>query len=180
MMEQALVMTIIGPDRPGLVQLVAAMVAEHQGNWLESRMSRLGGYFAGILRVTVPESRRASLVSALETLAWQGLSVIVHPDGPQVHATPGQTRCLEVVGQDRPGIVKSIAQALARFNVNVEELNSETCSAPMSGETLFKANALLHLPAACDLPQLQRELEKIAADLIVDVSLREPGADPRN
>src|SRR4051812_3506563 len=44
-MQIPLVMTIIGPDRPGLVELLASLVAEHGGNWLESRMSHLAGQF---------------------------------------------------------------------------------------------------------------------------------------
>ena len=59
-------MTVIGPDRTGLVDAVAALVTEHGGNWLESRMSRLGGHFAGILRVEAPEEREKGLVAALE------------------------------------------------------------------------------------------------------------------
>jgi len=61
-MQLSLVMTIIGRDRPGLVDSVATRVAEHGGNWLESRMSRLGGHFAGILRVEIPSEQEPSLV----------------------------------------------------------------------------------------------------------------------
>ena len=59
-MQTTLVMTVIGADRTGLVEAVAKVVAEHGGNWLESRMCRLGGEFAGIVRVAVPKrsSRR--------------------------------------------------------------------------------------------------------------------------
>ena len=67
-MQHLLVMTVIGPDRPGLVDSVAALVAEHGGNWLESRMSRLGGHFAGILRVDVPGENEPELVAGLKIL----------------------------------------------------------------------------------------------------------------
>jgi len=67
-MERLLVMTMIGPDRPGLVDAVAGLVAEHDGNWLESRMSRLGGHFAGILRLEVPAAKETALVAALRAL----------------------------------------------------------------------------------------------------------------
>jgi glycine cleavage system regulatory protein len=170
-MQRSLVMTIIGPDRPGLVESVASIVAAHRGNWLESRMTRLGGFFAGVLRVDVPTAQEQELSRALETLKSRGLEVVVHPDTAAPPAAAGKLQCLEVVGQDRPGIVRQIAEALARFGVNVEELHTETSSAAMSGETLFRASALLYLPPACDVSQLQTELEKIAADLIVDVSL---------
>ena len=67
-MQRMLVMTVIGPDRTGLVDSVAGLVAEHGGNWLESRMSRLGGHFAGILRVEVPSEKEPALVAALKRL----------------------------------------------------------------------------------------------------------------
>lgn len=73
-------MTVIGADRSGLVEMVAARVADHGGNWLESRMCRLGGQFAGILRVEVPCARRDDLVNALRTLEVDGLRVIIHAE----------------------------------------------------------------------------------------------------
>jgi len=166
-----LVMTVIGQDRPGLVESVAALVAERGGNWLESRMSRLGGHFAGILRIEVPEAQQQPLILALKHLADRGLTIVVHMDQPQPASTAGQLSTLEIVGQDRPGIVRQISRALASYGVNVEEFHSECASAAMSGETLFKARARLSIPDTCDTAALRQELEQIAADLIVDISL---------
>jgi len=164
-------MTIIGPDRTGLVESVARVVAAHGGNWLESRMCRLGGEFAGILRVELPTDRKQSLLDALNQI--RGLTVVVRPDAAAPVATLGRSVRMEVVGHDRPGIVREITSALARAGVNVEEFSSECTSAPMSGETLFKATARLQLPERCDLGALKKDLEKIAADLLVDVSFAE-------
>jgi glycine cleavage system regulatory protein len=86
---------------------------------------------------------------------------------------------LEIVGQDRPGIVRQISQALAEYGVNVEELETECASAAMSGETLFKARARLSLPETCNAAEVRRKLEKIAEDLIVDISFAElPAPQP--
>jgi glycine cleavage system regulatory protein len=172
-MQRSLVMTVIGQDRPGLVESVAGLVAEHGGNWLESRMSRLGGHFAGILRVEVPTERDKELIAALEGLAARGLTVVVHPDQPTPEPQTGRVSVLEIVGQDRPGIVRQISHALASFGINVEELETECGSAAMSGETLFKARAKLSLPETCDAAQVRQKLEKIAEDLIVEISLEE-------
>ena len=121
-MQRLLVMTVIGQDRPGLVESVAALVAEHGGNWLESRMSRLGGQFAGILRVEVPGENEPALVAALKKLESRGLTVVVHPDQPKPLPASARQSVLDIVGQDRPGIVREISHALASFGVNVEEL----------------------------------------------------------
>ncbi len=170
-MQIPLVMTIVGPDRTGLVESVARAVADHGGNWLESRMCRLGGEFAGILRVEIPAGRKPDLLDALQKIS--GLNVVVQPGQPTAADAPGRQTMLDIVGSDRPGIVREITSALARANVNVEEFSSEVVSAPMSGETLFKASARLRLPEPCDLAALKKDLEKIAADLLVDVSFAE-------
>jgi len=168
---QTLVMTVIAPDRTGLVESIARAVADRGGNWLESRMCRLGGEFAGILRIEIPAEKKSALLEALQKIS--GLNVTVRADEAKIPITKGRQSKLEIVGHDRPGIVREISAALARANVNVEEFSSEVVSAPMSGEELFKANARLQLPDKCDLALLKRELEKIAADLLVDVSLAE-------
>jgi glycine cleavage system regulatory protein len=174
-MQIPLVMTIIGPDRTGLVESVARVVAGQGGNWLESRMCRLGGEFAGILRMEIPEEKKPQLLDALQKLQSNGLQIVVRADQPVSVAAQGKQTELEIVGSDRPGIVREIASALARANVNVEEFFSEVVSAPMSGETLFKASARLQLPEQCDVAALKKDLEKIAGDLLVDVSFLELG-----
>jgi glycine cleavage system regulatory protein len=177
-MQLSLVMTVIGEDRPGLVDSVAGIVADHGGNWLESRMSRLGGQFAGILRVQISAEKEAALVRGLKQLATEGLTIVVHSDRPRPEESERAFTHLEIVGQDRPGIVHQISHALAAHGVNVEELNSECGSAAMSGEMLFKAVAKLRIPSSCKLGELKRELERIAEDLIVDITLKELPGDP--
>jgi glycine cleavage system regulatory protein len=173
-MQIPLVMTIIGKDRTGLVESVARAVAEHGGNWLESRMCRLGGEFAGILRIEIPTEKKSALLDALQKIS--GLNVTVRSDETKISPASARLTKLEIVGHDRPGIVHEITSALARANVNVEEFSSEIVSAPMSGENLFKASARLQLPEHCDLDALKKDLEKIAADLLVDVSFAELSA----
>jgi glycine cleavage system regulatory protein len=165
-----LVLTVIGSDRPGLVELVSRIVAGHGGNWLESRMSRLGGQFAGIIRVELPPSAEPALAHDLAELSSQGLTVVCRSGGDSL---PSARRfaALDLVGLDRPGIVRDISQALARTGANVEELTTSCESAPMSGEPLFKAAIKISLPEGCDIAAIRRELEEIAANLLVDVSL---------
>ena len=169
-MQIPLVMTVISPDRTGLVESLARTVREHGGNWRESRMCRLGGEFAGILRIEIPAENKAALLDALQALQPEGLHIIVRPDQTTTATANGRETTLEIVGTDRPGIVREITHVLSRAGVNVEEFSSEVVSAPMSGETLFKAEARLRLPEQCDLAELKQELEKIAADLLVDVT----------
>jgi glycine cleavage system regulatory protein len=170
-MQRTIVLTVIGADRPGLVERVAAVVAEHGGNWLESKMCRLGGEFAGILRAQFPAEASDSFETALGALQAEGLTVTWKADQTGSEQAIARVARLELIGQDRPGIVKQIAGALARAGANVEDLETACVSAPMSGETLFKASVLVGLPSRCDEAALRKELERVAADLLVDVTL---------
>jgi len=160
-----------------LVQLIAKQVEAHEGNWLESRMCRLGGQFAGLVRVSVPEKNTAALEKALQALQDQGLRILMHTEG---RVTPfpgtGYLANLEIVGHDRPGIVKQITSVLAAYGVNVEEFNSTCVNAPMDGTLLFQAQATVMIPPSIQIPALRLELERIAADLMVDVRLIQPKA----
>jgi glycine cleavage system regulatory protein len=164
-------MTVIGPDRPGLVQLVAATVAEHGGNWLESRMCHLGGQFAGLLRVEVATEKADGLVRALEALEKDALRVILHTESGAPVAATGAVASLELVGQDRPGILRAVSAVLASHGINVEDLASERISAPMGGGTLFQARVRVAVPASVSLNAVRTDLEQIAADLMVDIRL---------
>lgn len=166
-----LVLTLIGPDRPGLVEAVAERVTAHGGNWLESRMARLAGQFAGVLRVELPDAGVAALEAALRELEALGLRVVVH--GGTAAPEEGLEMELEAVGQDHPGIVRDISQVLVRHGVNIAELTTDRRSAPMAGGPLFVARARITVPAGVDAERLQRDLERIAHDLMVELKLAE-------
>ena len=173
-MLSTLVMTVIGPDRPGLVEMLAAQVADHGGNWLESRMCRLGGQFAGIVRAEIETERVAALTTALRTLETRGLRVVTEVEALTKPSTRGSVAVLELVGQDRPGILHQISRVLAAHHVNVEELASDRVSAPMDGAMLFQARITVLLPASLSVAALRADLERIASDLMVDVDLSSP------
>ena len=178
MSTASLVLTVIGADRPGLVEVLSKTIADHGASWLESRMAHLAGHFVGLLRVSVAGARAAELADALRALEARGLRVTVEPalgEGPD--RTAPRLR-LELVGLDRPGIVREISSALAERAVNVEELESHTSSAPMSGETLFHVEAWLRLPREGDPDELRSALEKLANEMMVELSLdHAPGTE---
>ena len=67
-MANSLVLTICAHDRPGVMKLISNTIAQCDGNWLESRMARLGGQFAGIVRVECSEEKLSQLRENLKAL----------------------------------------------------------------------------------------------------------------
>ena len=173
-MGTALVVTVIGDDRPGIVERLSEVVLAAQANWEESRMARLAGKFAGILRISVAAANAGSLASGLRALNHDGLTVVVESSG-EAPAETFRTVRLELVGNDHPGIIRDIARVLAQHQVNIEELETGVSGAPMTGEQLFRARAQLRLPAALTTDWLRGQLEALAGELMVDVALDEHG-----
>jgi len=160
----SLVLTVIGPDRPGLVRALAQTVTAHGGNWLESRMARLGGQFAGIVLVEAPEA----ILADLRALEREGLRINVQSGSPATAPT-GHHLMLEVVGNDRPGIVRDVAQVLAAYGANIEELITDVASGSFSGEALFRARARIRVPDDTAMTAIQEGLEQLGNEMMVDI-----------
>lgn len=175
-MARTLVLTVIGRDRPGLVEELSRVIAAHGGSWDGSRMARLAGHFAGVVQIHLPEEGAPGLLADLSGLSARGLTANV-VDSEAGEGTPAgaSTLWLELVGQDRPGIVRDVSRALAALGVNVQDLWTSVESAPMSGERLFRARAELAPPQGLGRDSIRRTLERLAADMMVDLTLEERG-----
>jgi glycine cleavage system regulatory protein len=168
-MKTCLVMTLLGPDRPGLVRSLSSAVADHGGNWLESRMARLAGHFAGILRVECPEESVEPLIETLRSFGKDGLSVQAVREATSERGGRKEWQ-IEVVGNDRPGIVRQLAAAITGSGGNVEELITGLESAAMSGHPIFRARGVISLPMEADENALVSAIEQLGPDLAVEIS----------
>ena len=153
-MTTNLVLTVIADDKPGLVESLAQIIASNSGNWLESSMSQLAGKFAGILRVSVDEERVEQLLEELNGLSSE-IKLVIEKAVDESVDRQSQIIELNLVGNDRPGIIKEISAAVAALGINVQRLNTECTPAPMSSDALFKAEATLEVPEQVTLEQLQ-------------------------
>jgi len=173
--SKSLVLTVIGKDRPGIVNRLSDVAQRFGANWAGSRMAGLAGQFAGIVHFQVPDEKVEPLATALRALASADLVVVIaESDGG---APPPAQRLvrLALVGNDRPGIVRDFSGCLARRGVSIEELQTEFESAPMSADPLFKVDALLAVPPELSNDELKRELEGLATEMMVDFEFEPHG-----
>jgi len=164
------VLTIITDDRPGVVETLSAKLVKYEGNWLESSMLSLAGKFAGILLAEIPVAEVDAFLADLNPLRDNGFQIVAEVTEQRRLPASAQYAQLDLVGQDRAGIVRDVTQVLARHHVNVIELDTEVQSASMSGEDLFKARARLIIPNADVLDLLQQELEALTDELMVEIN----------
>jgi glycine cleavage system regulatory protein len=167
----ALVLTVLGDDRPGLVDAVSGVVSTHGGNWERSQMARLGGKFAGIVQVGIPDANVTDLRAALALLCVDAALHITVDQAGIARTVDGQRFVLSLVGTDRPGLIHSVSSALAEVGASIEELDTWTSNAPMSGGPLFEATAAVVLPSGLTIDTVRDQLEALADRLMVDIEL---------
>ena len=165
---ESLVFTVMGPDRPGLVESLAAVVKEHGGSWQQSNMAHLADQFAGVVAVTVPAASLAELREALDGLNATGLRVLCNDEVPAERVAQGIEADLRITGNDRSGIVHDVSAVLERLAINVERMDTRCEPAPMSGDLMFHADIRIRLLDLASVDALSDALEALSEDLTVD------------
>ncbi|MGB1192668.1 MAG: glycine cleavage system protein R [Pseudomonadales bacterium] len=176
-MNNTVICSFIGNDKNGLVELLAKAISDSDGNWLESNMAKLAGHFAGIICIDIDESKIANLQSGLDQLAKDGLAIQLSnashafSRGSSNQGAAQNVLQLDIIGNDRPGIVYEVSQALVAAKINVVNMQTHLSSAPMSGDSLFHSTMSLSNEHDYDLDELEFQLDKIAERLSVEIDL---------
>ena len=169
-MNTSIVLTIMADDQPGIIQTVSSTLHKHGGSWTQSSMSSLAGQFAGILLASVPSENSTACRKELHGLESQGLRVIARICDQTAETEASHEYTLDLLGNDRPGIVHEITTVLANHNVNVKSLETVVEAASMGGGEIFKTKAELLVPEGTDTDALEDDIENLANDLMVNIS----------
>lgn len=163
---QAMVLTLIGKDRSGLVDAIAKCITDADGNWLRSSFCQLSGQFAGFIEVMLPSQNHALLVASCEKIS--DLSITLMPSH-EYEQSAHDSVLVKVTANDRKGIVSDITSMLKRFEINIVEMNTECTSAPNWGNPVFSADVIIAKPSSVKLDDLQLAIENISDDLMVEI-----------
>lgn len=166
-----LVATVIGADRVGIVRALSACAQRHGANWAASHLARAAGEFAGMVHFDVPPANADALATSLNALTAAGLRVTVSRSAAGQPAAGLRSVELQLVGDDRQGIVSSLTAALAARAVSIENLHTEISTSPGSGQRRFKVVAHLLVPTAISNDQLHAELDGLASEMMLDLAL---------
>lgn len=169
-MTTRLLISFFCDDRPGVIEEISRLIETHGGNWLDSQLSRLGGRFAGVLLVQVPTARQDGLAGALAALAAMGITATLTSGGEAPPASPASRR-ITLLGPDRPGIVHELTRALHAAGFNVLSMTTSVGGAPMSGESLFRAEARIELGEGSRLDELEWQLDAMAEAMTLEIDI---------
>jgi glycine cleavage system transcriptional repressor len=169
-----LIVTAMGPDRPGIVGELTAHLHAAGANLLDSRMVNLRGEFAMMILLEAAGEAAQRLAHDLGSIGESmHLRITVTPQDPATPQRPigGMRYKLKTYSMDQPGIVARLSSVLRSLGVNIEELSARQESAPFAGTPLFQTEMRLTVPPTVPLGQLRAQLEAVGNELNCDVDL---------
>lgn len=160
------VISFIGPDRPGLVDILSNTIKQHNGNWQTSSMHHLSGFFAGVVEVAIEEKNIHACIDALKSIKQLNCQIEI---APQAIKNTHANLVLELTANDREGIVQEISSIIHQQNGNLIKLVSTQDSAAHSGQLMFKAKVRIFVNED-NIDNLIAAIEDIADDIMVDIT----------
>ena len=167
-----LIITAVGPDRPGIVGELTGHLHSAGANILDSRMVNLRGEFAMMILLEASSEAAEKLQRELVDIGKQmGLTISTAAQTAAAQAVHGLPYRLKTYSLDQPGIVARLTNLLRSHGVNIEELSAWQQSAAFTGDPIFLTEMQLTVPPKVSLRDLRTELEALCNELNCDVDL---------
>jgi glycine cleavage system regulatory protein len=165
---KSIVITMVGNDKPGLIDSIAKIINSADGSWQASSFAHMAGHFAGFAEILISEESEQTLLKSLSEHPDLKITLSegIHTGKPEL-----KTASVEIEGNDRCGIVRELSGVLHQFDLNIMQFDSACESAPNWGNQIFKAKANVELPEKLDIDELKEALEALSDDLMVDIKL---------
>ena len=167
-----LIISAVGPDRPGIVGELTGHLHSAGGNILDSRMVNLRGQFAVMILIEVSDDAGKNLARDLPAGGTKmGLNLFVNTQSAAAKSVQGLHYQLKTYSMDQPGIVARLTNLLRQHGVNIEELVAHQESAAFAGSPLFVTQMRVTVPPSVAVRKLRSDLETLCNELNCDVDL---------
>ncbi len=173
-MAQKIVITATGPDQVGLVNRVTEVLIRYGANVEESRMARLGGEFALLILISLPDDKIEAFQAGLNEL--EKIPLVVSSRQTRNEIEPAfkdyHPYAITLTGADHEGIVHSVAHFLSEKGINIISLDTDLHHAPGTGTPIFSLEARVLVPPAIPLKELRQELNQIGDETGTDIEIK--------
>jgi glycine cleavage system transcriptional repressor len=172
--SQYLVLSALGPDRPGLVADVSRFLTQREANIEDSRMAILGGEFGLQVLVSGAPAAIERIIAEKAQLETLGVGVLLRPTkSPEEHRRAAVLPYLVTAeALDHEGIVHAVALAISKMGINIVSLETTAYNAPVTGSPLFRIEAVIDVPQGVSGVDLRRAMDEVARVENLDIHVR--------
>ncbi len=167
------VISVIGHDRPGLVNDLAKLAADLNLSIEDSRMTVLGGEFAVLMSVAGGDLALQRLETKLDRLATElDLAWLLRRTGERADVEGRVPYTVSVTAMDHPGIVHKVASFFSSRDINIYNLDTVSERAAHTGTPIFSLVMEVELPPDVRIAELRDAFFYFCDDHDLDAELR--------
>jgi glycine cleavage system transcriptional repressor len=155
-----LVITIVGEDRPDLIEELTRAVKECKCHILESRMTELGAEFAAHLLVDGNWNHIVKLENAMEAMAGRYRLKIATLRTKETRPEPEENVIpygVDIFASDHIDNIHELTAFFTVRGIKILDLSTSRYPAPYSGTPLFVARMIVKIPVAIRIVSLRDE-----------------------
>jgi len=164
-MKKQIMVTVSGSHQAELVKHLSEKTHALGGKWLNSKISHIDDYFAGLLKVEIQSENVKQLAAKFKEL---GIAVGVVELEEESH-NKNRHLALTVDAKDRPGLVSQISQVLSENGIKVENMECHRLGLPDVGGVVFTSKFQILVDDNFDKEVLLECLAEVSNDLVVDL-----------
>ena len=176
-MQNQLVISAIGSDRPGIVNQLSQLIVHNKGNIDDSRMTVLGGEFAIILLISAQADELEAIEQLLqehaEQLELRIISKTTRYSSANTQTLNNKKRpyVVEVLAMDNPGIVYQLTNFFSDREINIQSLETDRYPAPHTGTAMFAIEMVIAIPPTIIINELRDDFLDLCDDMNLDASI---------
>jgi glycine cleavage system regulatory protein len=174
-MTTQFIVTVTGPQQPGMTQELARKTAGAGGRWSRMKRIQLEGQFACLFKVDIAEENAALLKQALTS----DKACQVTFAEPPAKRQPRSTLRLVIDAVDRSGLVQDIFHQLMDLGIEIEEADSHSVGTFQVG-AMFTGTFILKTPIDLGKDMIVEKLEELSDKMKITleaVETAEAGSD---
>lgn len=171
-MRSYVVISSMGPDRPGLAKDIAEFFTARGINIERSRGCVLGNEFGMIILTSGKTDDIERLIKDLDSLREKTkLDIYVRKTKAPGHrdVLPSIPYKLIATSIDHPGIIHQICKSLQTRKVNIDDISTNVNNNPVTGANTFQMVCYFSLPPAIKIIDLKNDFNRISDEYNIDI-----------
>ncbi len=173
-MQNYIVLTALGENHPQIIEKCSKAIKECGCNIIDSRVIVFGKELSLSLMLSGSWSAVAKLEHMLPVLKNQlNVDFQFRRTTPSDNAGHSMPYAIEIVSMDRIGIVHDITEFLAKNEIGVQDMFTNTYKATHSGTAMFSLHATINVPANISISAIRGDFNDFCDQLNLD-AIMEP------
>lgn len=162
-MNVQIMVIVHGAEQNHLIKVLSEKTHELGGKWLNSKISHIDNYFAGLIKIEIASDNVEQLIEQ-----FKALHISVETAKLDLHSRDKSKHfILNVDAKDRFGLVNDISEVLGENDIKIESMECNRLGGADIGGIVFTSEFKISAGDDFNKEELIKSLQSISTDLVI-------------